>query len=136
MKPSTLAAREDHRTMMLEYSGENSAELRSSIGRRAKAYSCRCCQKEFIALAIGRHWYCGACRAGSHYLAADARTLVQRAIKSGVLSRADSHKCADCDKQAKHWDHRDYSRPLVVEPVCHSCNMKRGPGYIAPMVAA
>jgi hypothetical protein len=35
--------------------------------------------------------------------------------------------CADCGKPATDYDHRDYRKPLEVEPVCHSCNLKRGP---------
>ena len=35
--------------------------------------------------------------------------------------------CTDCGKRATVYDHRDYGRPLDVEPVCQSCNLKRGP---------
>ena len=33
----------------------------------------------------------------------------------------------DCGKQAHEYDHRDYDKPLEVEPTCKSCNSKRGP---------
>ena len=36
-------------------------------------------------------------------------------------------KCMDCDKRATCWDHRDYLKPDDIDPVCHSCNWKRGP---------
>jgi len=36
-------------------------------------------------------------------------------------------KCTDCDNKAQVYDHREYSKPLEVDPVCKSCNMKRGP---------
>ncbi len=37
--------------------------------------------------------------------------------------------CVDCGKRRKlERDHRDYNRPLDVDYVCHSCNVKRGPG--------
>ena len=32
-----------------------------------------------------------------------------------------------CGGMAEQWDHRDYNKPLDVEPVCRSCNMRRGP---------
>ena len=34
--------------------------------------------------------------------------------------------CSDCKTVASCFDHRDYLRPEVAEPVCHSCNAKRG----------
>lgn len=36
--------------------------------------------------------------------------------------------CVDCGRPAECYDHRDYLRPLDVEPVCYSCNRRRGPG--------
>lgn len=33
----------------------------------------------------------------------------------------------DCKGPAKQYDHHDYSEPLKVEPVCISCNHRRGP---------
>ena len=35
--------------------------------------------------------------------------------------------CVDCGNGADVYDHRDYSRPLQVAAVCHSCNQLRGP---------
>ena len=37
--------------------------------------------------------------------------------------------CVDCGKRAEHYDHRDYTKPLEVEPVCRSCNKLRGPAH-------
>ena len=34
--------------------------------------------------------------------------------------------CVDCAEPATKYDHRDYSRPLDVEPVCNACNIRRG----------
>lgn len=55
---------------------------------------------------------------------------VARAIRRGELRRPDQFACVDCNKPAQQYDHRDYSRPLDVEPVCRSCNILRGPGLI------
>lgn len=56
------------------------------------------------------------------------RYRVLKAIKNGLLLPADTFDCADCGKPAVCYDHRDYSKPLEVAPVCKSCNTKRGPG--------
>lgn len=56
---------------------------------------------------------------------------VDAAKASGFLPELDgSIACIDCGAAAQHYDHRDYSRPLNVEPVCVSCNCKRGPGVM------
>lgn len=36
--------------------------------------------------------------------------------------------CVDCGGEATQYDHRDYLKPLEVDPVCRSCNKRRGPG--------
>lgn len=60
-----------------------------------------------------------------------ARRAVAGAIRKGLLVHPRLLDCADCGKQARDYDHRDYSKPLVVEPVCRSCNKLRGPGIRA-----
>lgn len=57
-----------------------------------------------------------------------AHGIVAQAIKKGLLARLDgSISCKDCDKTAQVYDHRDYKKPLAVEPVCRPCNHDRGP---------
>lgn len=58
----------------------------------------------------------------------DAIVEVGRAIRAGELIRLTTNiiKCADCDERATQYDHRDYTKPLFVDPVCQSCNFKRG----------
>jgi hypothetical protein len=36
-------------------------------------------------------------------------------------------QCVDCGAQARDYDHRDYNKPLEVDPVCRRCNLRRGP---------
>lgn len=57
-----------------------------------------------------------------------AHSAVQAAIKKGVLPslKAGEYACTDCGGVALEYDHRDYSRPLDVQPVCRSCNKQRG----------
>lgn len=34
--------------------------------------------------------------------------------------------CVDCGDPATGYDHRDYRKPLEVDPVCNPCNRRRG----------
>jgi len=63
--------------------------------------------------------------------AAKAHQAVSKAVSKGLLPRARTQKCADCGRNATGYDHRDYSRPLAVDPVCHRCNKLRGPANSA-----
>ena len=57
-----------------------------------------------------------------------ASNIVIAAIKAGRLPPiTDKTICVDCGKRANAYDHRDYNKPLEVEPVCHRCNNHRGP---------
>lgn len=59
---------------------------------------------------------------------------VAKAKKGGVLPILDgSIPCVDCGRPAAVYDHRDYDRPLDVEPVCRPCNSRRG---MTPQTAA
>jgi hypothetical protein len=61
-----------------------------------------------------------------------ASKAVARAVRAGLLPRLDgSISCVDCGKPAEAYDHRDYTEPLVVSPVCTRCNVLRGPGRYA-----
>ena len=57
----------------------------------------------------------------------EAHYQVARAIRSGDLLHPSHFACADCGGPSIHYDHRDYSKPLEVVPVCRRCNYKRGP---------
>jgi hypothetical protein len=54
---------------------------------------------------------------------------VRYAVATGRIRPARDHSCVDCGEPAKHYDHRDYTKPLDVDPVCVSCNRRRGAGY-------
>jgi hypothetical protein len=58
--------------------------------------------------------------------AAKAYTKVQWARRKGILPPPSVHVCVDCGAQAAVYDHRDYNKPLDVEPVCVPCNAQRG----------
>lgn len=55
-----------------------------------------------------------------------ACAAVARARQHGLLPNAAGLPCSDCDRIAECYDHRDYGRPLHVDPVCKSCNSIRG----------
>lgn len=58
-----------------------------------------------------------------------AHAYVTTAIYNGDLPKLDgSIPCADCAAPADEYDHRDYKKPMDVEPVCRRCNQARGPG--------
>lgn len=52
---------------------------------------------------------------------------VQKAIARGDLRPPTDFACDDCGRPAEMYDHRDYSKPLEVRPVCRGCNVVRGP---------
>ncbi|MDP9651932.1 hypothetical protein [Paraburkholderia caledonica] len=58
--------------------------------------------------------------------AARALAEVRKAVLRGDLPPVTNHIYADCGKPAQAYDHRDYSKPLEVDPVCDSCNGRRG----------
>lgn len=56
-----------------------------------------------------------------------AQVEMNKAKRRGVLSKLDgSINCVDCNAEATEYDHRDYRKPLDVEPVCRTCNRRRG----------
>jgi hypothetical protein len=58
-----------------------------------------------------------------------ARMLTKYAVKIGFLPHPANSRCVDCRRvQAECYDHRDYSKPLEVDPVCLRCNSSRGKG--------
>jgi hypothetical protein len=68
-----------------------------------------------------------------HSRRAEAGTLVAKAIREGRLQRPSAFACVDCGRAAEQYDHRDYTQPLAVEPVCRSCNVLRGPAPLPPI---
>jgi hypothetical protein len=60
-----------------------------------------------------------------------AHALVARAVYDGRLPHPSGNRCADCAEfMASEYDHRDYTKPLQVDPVCRACNSKRGPALV------
>jgi hypothetical protein len=55
---------------------------------------------------------------------------VHAEVKAGRLPHPTTLKCVDCGDHAMGYEHRSYSKPLEVEPICHSCNSLRGPAAL------
>jgi hypothetical protein len=94
---------------------------------------CRVCSDVKLATGGSHLSRCGRCIAAGLGLKRvgcqrDAHSVVAAAIRGGALARPDSLRCTDCDAAAAQYDHRDYNKPLDVEPVCRRCNLRRGPG--------
>ena len=54
-----------------------------------------------------------------------AHLLVGRAVADNTLPRISKTKCHDCGKQAEHYHHEDYDKPLAVIQLCAKCHSKR-----------
>lgn len=61
-----------------------------------------------------------------------AHQAVSAAVRRGELQPARERACVDCGKPARDYEHRDYSKPLDVQPTCRSCNIRRGPAIWRP----
>ena len=71
---------------------------------------------------------------------AKAGYLVAKAITNGDILHPSKFLCVDCGCKATEYEHRDYNKPLEVEPVCRGCNARRGQakpldGFIQKMVS-
>lgn len=98
--------------------------------------ACRQCAADISA----RHYLAALCFAcakswGDRTGASKATAAVREAVRRGQLAKARQCACADCGSKATDYDHRDYNKPLEVQPVCRSCNKKRGPAIPAQEIA-
>lgn len=94
--------------------GCGEVELRRGVSAR---YRCLDCKQRHEQTARTNEWL------GGHA----AMIAVAKAVRSGRLPPVEYSLCDDCGKGAQQYDHRDYNLPLSVDPVCRSCNLKRGP---------
>jgi len=83
---------------------------------------------------------CTPCRRARHaahnVVKCRAHRSVAVAIEAGLLLPVTMHRCVDCNAPACDYDHRDYSKPLHVDPVCRRCNLVRGAGAGLPPAEA
>lgn len=69
-----------------------------------------------------KHWKLKEMLSGQR----EAARVVDEAIRYGQLQKASKYRCVDCQEAAVEYDHRDYRKPLAVDPVCRRCNLRRG----------
>ncbi|MCK5603513.1 hypothetical protein KAR91_16635 [Candidatus Pacearchaeota archaeon] len=73
--------------------------------------------------------YCIKCSGARDKVKGKAHAAVNKATLNGLLRPLRGMtECVDCGKPATCYDHRDYDKPLDVDPVCHSCDKRRGIG--------
>lgn len=108
--------------------------------RPRRFHNCVLCEKAISKRAHPNVKFCAKCRAEPRRAYALARRLVlndnekarqltKYAVKVGFLPHPREFVCVDCKRvQAECYDHRDYSKPLEVDPVCCDCNSSRGKG--------
>lgn len=98
---------------------------------RLKAFKCTGCDSiDMIAGGTSGH-LCNPCHVAAggtpgRSPQSVAHYLVAQAIRKGKLQRPADFPCEDCGGISVEYDHRDYSKPLMVAPVCRRCNLARG----------
>lgn len=75
----------------------------------------------------GSKRYCLECEHEKEKAMDRAGYRIKKAIKAGKILPATSYECWDCSEPADRYDHRNYDKPLDVQPVCARCNRRRGP---------
>jgi hypothetical protein len=95
------------------------------LPRPASVKSCKSCGIDTVSNG-GIYALCATCKVALRKRQKDASLAVRKAVAIGMLKPVTAFVCVDCGAPATQYEHRDYSKPLVVEPVCKSCNIKRG----------
>lgn len=103
----------------------------AKVRRNAREEGVRQRRAERIALGIDTSRKLGT---PERKLRAAAWRYTKAAVENGFLLNPKACKCTDCSKQAECYDHRDYTKPMDVEPVCLGCNSKRRWGFMPPQV--
>lgn len=106
-------------------------------GKRGVILTCKLCDSPY--LPFYRDKMCQRCARIVRGLKSDYQSLrraggvaVAKAIRKREMLPPNAHNCVDCGAEALCYDHRDYTKPLDVQPVCRSCNVKRGCGKNLP----
>ena len=90
---------------------------------------CRVCNKEIKEKIATMRTLCRECYKERSIIQHRTCSKVGWAKISGKLPRLDGTiKCMDCGEPAMVYEHRDYFKPLDVDPVCKKCNRLRGEG--------
>lgn len=84
-----------------------------------------------ISPPVKRHctMYCEPCNKAAERERQTIAQQTRRAVKRGEIAPPHGQACADCGAPAVELDHTRPGDHLAVEPVCHGCNIRRGPVY-------
>jgi hypothetical protein len=94
-----------------------------------RSFVCIRCLRPTTRHHNARSGMCEPCMDGHREESLRATSEVSKAIKRGHMKPAREHVCVDCGATARDWDHRDYTKPLDVDPVCKPCNIRRGVAF-------
>jgi DNA-directed RNA polymerase subunit RPC12/RpoP len=97
--------------------------------RAQRTIVCAECQTTFTRDAVGsaRVIHCDRCRHERFAVQKRAANALSNGLRHGLVESYMGKACVDCCEPAQCLDHRDYTKPLEVEPVCLSCNFYRPP---------
>lgn len=95
----------------------------------SRGRACPVCSGPLHRWPYGNARYCWPCYRAVRPLIVTAQRLVRKAVDSGALPPATRLYCVDCGGFAFGYEHRDYTAPLKVQPICRPCNHKRGQAY-------
>jgi hypothetical protein len=95
----------------------------------AQDITCRRCEKPTVRSCNAYSRMCLDCADAHQKEGRLAVKAVRKLVLRGDKPKASACMCVDCGKQALDYDHRDYTKPLDVVPVCRSCNQKRSSAY-------
>ena len=99
--------------------------------------TCKQCSQVELVRGCSAYFLCVSCKPANHYTRKPryaAVNAVAQAKYHGVLLNPVGMACVDCGGPALVYDHRDYSRPIDVEPVCRPCNWARGSARIGDLM--
>lgn len=71
--------------------------------------------------------YCLPCADHVDRIKRSAYARLGWAIRTGAFPDWRGQKCHACEAPAIGYEHRDYSQPFDVRPICKSCNWALGP---------
>lgn len=103
---------------------------REPLQRRTmtKVILCAGCKMEFAPnrRTTSNRVYCLECQERSRQRKYYLHKTVKAAVLGGKIPDAKTLPCDDCGATAYCYDHRDWTKPLLVAPVCRKCNRRRG----------
>lgn len=85
---------------------------------------CKRCKVPYLGAVQSQ--YCKPCRPIVSNARQNAYYHLGKAIARGDIVHPSTLKCRDCGGGATSYEHRNYSEPLRVDPICFSCNKRRG----------